>query len=48
MPSKKTASKKTASKKAVKFVVMVRDGRKANIHPNEVDNYAKNGYVTEG
>ena len=45
----KEAKEETKVPKAVKFVVMVDEkGREADVHPDEVHNYAKGGYIVKG
>jgi hypothetical protein len=39
----KKAVKKTVTKSS-EFVIMQRDGKNANVHKNEVDNYTKGGW----
>ncbi len=35
---------KKATPKKIKLVKMERDGQKAEVHPDEVENYSKAGY----
>lgn len=42
--NKKVQKKVEPKSEEPKLVVMVREGKEANVHPLEVDNYAKYGW----
>lgn len=45
----KKATKKRVTKPKSDLVVMIRDdGKEANVHPSEVDNFKKGGYQVKG
>lgn len=49
MEEKRVVKKRTTKKAESSHVVMVRDdGKEANVHPSEVENFKKGGYQVKG